>query len=122
MDSNQDYKAACEDNFNLYKLWTVIRTEATNKESMFNEADGWETLISVTQEYDSFERFYQLFRDALKGFDIKPPQFVQIGIFLRNLIKTSNQNWMNGCIALPKTSKPTTLEGIILNIRRFNYQ
>jgi hypothetical protein len=122
VDSNQDYKAACEDNFNLYKLWTVIRTEATNKESMFNEADGWGTLISVTQESDSFERYCQRFRDALKEFDIKPPQSAQIGIFLRNLNKTANQNWMNGYIALPETSKPTTLEGIILNIRRFNYQ
>ncbi len=60
VDSKQDYKAACEDNFHLHKLFTVIRLQGTSKKSMFNEADGKGTLINLTKESNSFERYCQL--------------------------------------------------------------
>ena len=93
--------------------------ESMNNYSILNVSDGWGALVSLQQGTDSFERFCQRYRDALRNFATPPPADAQTQIFLTKLNKTNNDDYYSYYCGLSDAEKPKDLEILIRSIRQY---
>jgi hypothetical protein len=120
VDANSDYATAVAEK-DLFKFWMIIKSEATNKDSILVSSDEYTDFIKLKQDGDTLDRFVQRIRDSIREFSEAPPDKLQIAVFTAGLNRdiVNNNKYLTHYATYTDASKPKTLEALITDIKVF---